>query len=170
MSYGLTSLPDSVLLLLRCHHQASEASGLPVFLHVRPEPASVGLLVAKQPLVRAASGGSARGDVWHHVGGGGQPRQRHLPRRVVRLRAGSGRRHELRDRWVHLPSVVLCLLPGISALVLSTLPVHSLAFFPKPLPIFLKGWLWLTPVTLLDAGSSVECPQNRNRLKKQKRT
>ena len=31
---------------------------------------------------------------------------------------------------------VLRLLPGISSLLISTLPVHSPAFFPKPLPIF----------------------------------
>ena len=52
----------------------------------------------------------------------------------------------------------------------STLPVHSLAFFPKPLPIFFKGWLWLTPVTLLDAGSSVEGPRSINRKKKKQPT
>ena len=31
---------------------------------------------------------------------------------------------------------MLHLLPGISSLLISTLPVHSLAFFSKPLPIF----------------------------------
>ena len=30
---------------------------------------------------------------------------------------------------------MLRLLPGISSLLISTLPVHSLVFFPKPLPI-----------------------------------
>ena len=33
-------------------------------------------------------------------------------------------------------SYLLRLLPGISSLLISTLPVHSPAFFPKPLPIF----------------------------------
>ena len=35
------------------------------------------------------------------------------------------------------------LLPGISSFLISTLPVHSPAFFPKPLPIFCLCWLWL---------------------------
>ena len=33
-------------------------------------------------------------------------------------------------------TVVLVLLPGISTLLISTLPVHSPAIFPKPLPNF----------------------------------
>ena len=33
-------------------------------------------------------------------------------------------------------SLLLHLLPGSSSLLISTLPVHSPAFFPKPLPIF----------------------------------
>ena len=63
--------------------------------------------------------------------------------------------------------------PGISSLLISTLPVHSPAFFPKPLKFFLcQLWLTLVPVqasrikqvTLLDAGSCVECSRNINKL------
>ena len=75
---------------------------------------------------------------------------------------------------------MLRLLPEISSLLISLLSVHSPAFVPKPLPFFVffssLCWLWLTPnpvlarrikkVSLLDAGSRVECPWNINRLKK----
>ena len=69
-----------------------------------------------------------------------------------------------------------CLLPGFSSLLISTLPVHSSAFFSKTTPDFFLRWPWLKPVpvwacgrkqvALLDAGSRVECPRNVNRLKK----
>ena len=39
-------------------------------------------------------------------------------------------------RQVSIQPYVLRLLPGISSLLISTLPVHSPAFFPKPLSIF----------------------------------
>ena len=29
-----------------------------------------------------------------------------------------------------------------------TIPVHSPAFFPKPLPVFFLCWLWLSPVSV----------------------
>ena len=38
------------------------------------------------------------------------------------------------------------LLPGISSLLIYTLPVHSSAFFQKNFPNFFLCWLWLTPV------------------------
>ena len=67
------------------------------------------------------------------------------------------------------------LLPRISSLLISTLPVHSPAFFfSKTSPEFFVCQLWLTPVpaqacriksvTLLDAGSRVECSRNINTL------
>ena len=40
----------------------------------------------------------------------------------------------------------LRLRPGISSLLISTLPVHSPAFFPKTSPDFFMCWLWLTLV------------------------
>ena len=43
-------------------------------------------------------------------------------------------------------AIMLRLLPGISTLLISTLRVHSPAFFQKPLPVFFLCWLWLTPV------------------------
>ena len=43
---------------------------------------------------------------------------------------------------------MLHLLPGISSLLISTLPVHSPAFFPN-LSRFIVCWLWLTPVPVL---------------------
>ena len=66
-------------------------------------------------------------------------------------------------------------LPGISSLLISTLPVHSPEFFPKTSPDFFLCWLWLTPVPvyarrikqvtlLLDAGSRFKCSRNINRL------
>ena len=72
---------------------------------------------------------------------------------------------------------MLRLLPGISSLLISTLLVHSPAFFPN-FYTFLLCVLWLTrgacvgpqnkkgDVILPDAGSRVECPRNINRLKK----
>ena len=54
--------------------------------------------------------------------------------------------------WSQLPSMQ-CLLPGVSSLLISTLPVHSPAFFPKPLLSF--------PV--LPAANTGSCvgPQNK---------
>ena len=54
------------------------------------------------------------------------------------------------------------LLPAISPLLISTLPIHSPAFFPEPLLSFSRvscGYR-IKQITLLDTGSSVECPQN----------
>ena len=96
------TFPDSVLLLLRCHHQTPERDKLPLLLHAGVKPAPAGLLVVKQPLARAVRRGLARCDLRPHVGCGGQSRQRHRPCRFVRVRPGPGGQHELRDRWVHL--------------------------------------------------------------------
>ena len=70
---------------------------------------------------------------------------------------------------------MLRLLPKTSSLLISTLPVHSPAFFPN-LSQFFLSWLWLTPVpvqarkiekvTLPNAGSRVGSQRNINRLKK----
>ena len=46
------------------------------------------------------------------------------------------------------------LLPGISSFLISTLPVHSPAFFPKPLPIFFPV------LAVADTGTCVG-PQNK---------
>ena len=73
---------------------------------------------------------------------------------------------------------MLRLLPAISSLLISTLLVHSPAFFPKPLLIFFPVLALANTgscvgtenkkkkVILLDAGSRVECSWNINRLKK----
>ena len=62
-----------------------------------------------------------------------------------------------------------------SSLLISTLLVHSSAFFSKPLlifPVLAVAFTWflckacrIKQVTLPDAGSCVECPWNINRLK-----
>ena len=75
---------------------------------------------------------------------------------VLRPRSGELRTQKLKSHLVRTqslnvlplkPGVVrLRLLPGISSLLISTLAVHSPAFFPKSLPIFFLRWLWLTPV------------------------
>ena len=66
------------------------------------------------------------------------------------------------------------LLPEISSLLISTLPVHSPAFSPKPLPIYsalaaANTGSCVGPQNKIghpaDAGSRVECPRNINRLK-----
>ena len=69
---------------------------------------------------------------------------------------------------------MLRLLPGIYFLLISTLPVHPPAFFPKPLPIFpvfavANTWFLcrarrIKKGTLLNVDSRVECPRNINRL------
>ena len=71
---------------------------------------------------------------------------------------------------------MLRLLPGISSLLISNLPVHSLAFFPKTSPKFFPVLAAANTGScvgsqnktghFLDAGSRVECPRNINRLKK----
>ena len=44
------------------------------------------------------------------------------------------------------PPCMLCLLPGISALLISTLLVHPPVFFSQTSPKFFLCWLWVTPV------------------------
>ena len=61
---------------------------------------------------------------------------------------------------------MLRLLPGISFLLILTLPVHSPAFFPKPLPIFSCVGLQNKIGHPADAGSRVEYPRHINRLRK----
>ena len=77
-----------------------------------------------------------------------------------------------------LPFIIymLCVLPGISSLLISTLPVHSPAFSKKTSPTFFLCQLRLTlvpvqprgikQVTLPDAGSRFGCPRNMDWLKK----
>ena len=65
---------------------------------------------------------------------------------------------------------MLRLLPGIFSLLISTLPVHSPAFFSKTspdsfVPVQARR---IKLVTLLDAGSRVQCPRNINRLGEKK--
>ena len=68
--------------------------------------------------------------------------------RVVKPRSGELRTQKLKSHLVRTQSLnvvplkpgvgqcVLRLLPGISSLLIFTLPVYSSAFFQKPLPIF----------------------------------
>ena len=69
-------------------------------------------------------------------------------------------------------SRLLRLLPGISSLLISILPVHSPVFFPKPLPIFFLCWLLLThgffvgPQNKTGHHAGCRFPWNINRLKK----
>ena len=58
---------------------------------------------------------------------------------------------------------MLRLLPGISSLLISTIPVHSPAFFQNLFQVF--PVLASANTSLLDAGFRVECPRNINRLK-----
>ena len=56
--------------------------------------------------------------------------------------------------WSRSVYSMLSLLPGIFSSLISTLPVHSPAFFPKPLPIFF-------PVLALANTGSCVGPQNK---------
>ena len=75
---------------------------------------------------------------------------------------------------------MLRLLPGISSLLISTLLVHSPAFFFQNIFRFLLCWLWLTHGSCVGpqnkighpvgCRSRVGCPRNINRLSKQNMT
>ena len=56
----------------------------------------------------------------------------------------------------HIAHAVL--LPGISSLLISTLPIHSPAFFPKSLPFFFLCWLWLTHVSCVGPQNKIGHP------------
>ena len=104
-------------------------------------------------------------------------------------RSGELRTQKLKSHLVRTQSLnVLPLKPGIGQYIAihATLTARDFFFayfypsgpftciFPKPLPIspvlaVVNTWFLCRPaeqVTLLDAGSRVECPQNVNRLKK----